>query len=103
MINLITNSIKYNDKKKIEIEVGLSSSETHYKFYVLDNGPGIAAEDQDKIFEIFNVLTTKDRFDRAGNGIGLATVKKIVEKSGGEIQVESQLGQGAKFTFTLER
>lgn len=103
LINLIANAIKYNDKKNIEIEMGISESETHYEFYVQDNGPGIALEYQERIFKIFEVMANKDRFGITGNGIGLATVKKIVENSGGFIKVESEIEKGAKFIFTLEK
>lgn len=103
LINLVANAIKYNDKKNIEIEIGVSSSETHYEFYVQDNGPGIALEYQEKIFRIFEVMANKDRFGITGNGIGLATVKKIVENSGGFVKVESKIEEGAKFIFTLEK
>ncbi|MRH99766.1 GAF domain-containing protein [Kriegella sp. EG-1] len=103
LINLITNAIKYNDKEKVKIEIGLTDSKTHYELYVEDNGPGIAKENQEKVFEIFNVLTSKDKFGVSGNGIGLATVKKIVEKSGGQIKLESEKGNGAKFIFTIEK
>ncbi|WP_246474080.1 sensor histidine kinase [Arenibacter arenosicollis] len=103
LINLVTNAIKYNDKERVEIELGVSDLDTHYLFYVEDNGPGIAAKYQEKIFKIFEKLTATDKFGRPGNGIGLATVKKIVEKSGGSIHVESELGSGAKFIFTLEK
>ena len=103
LINLLTNAIKYNDKEVVEIEFGVSESETHYHFYLSDNGPGIAAENQEKIFKIFERLMATDKFGRPGNGIGLATVKKIVEKLGGDIKVESELGRGAKFVFTLEK
>lgn len=103
LVNLISNAIKYNDKKVADIEIGISESKTHYKFYVQDNGPGIATDDQKKIFEIFEIVATEDRFGRTGNGIGLATVKKLVENSGGSINVESELGKGAKFIFTLEK
>ncbi|MEO9892923.1 ATP-binding protein [Aurantibacter sp.] len=103
LINLVTNAIKYNDKEKVEIEIGLSDTDTHYKFYVEDNGPGIAIENQKKIFEIFNVFAKEDKFGVSGNGIGLATVKKIVEKSGGQINVKSEIGKGAKFIFTIEK
>ena len=103
LINLLTNAIKYNDKEVVEIEFGVSESDTHYHFYLSDNGPGIAAENQEKIFKIFERLLATDKFGRPGNGIGLATVKKIVEKLGGDIKVESELGRGAKFVFTLEK
>lgn len=103
LINLVSNAIKYNDKEQIEIELGVSATDKHYKFYVKDNGPGITPENQEKIFEIFKVFASKDRYGQSGNGIGLATVKKVVEKSGGTIGVESELGNGAKFTFTIEK
>jgi len=102
LINLISNAIKYNDKENVEIEIGVSSSATHYEFYVQDNGPGISLDNQEKIFDIFKVAALKDRFGQRGNGIGLATVKKVVESSGGTIKVESEEGKGAKFIFTLE-
>jgi signal transduction histidine kinase len=103
LINLISNSIKYCDKDEVKIEIGINSLESHYEFYVNDNGPGIAKEYQEKIFKIFEVLTAEDKFGRAGNGIGLATVKKIVEKSGGIIKVESEIGKGSTFMFTIEK
>ncbi len=103
LINLITNGIKYNDKKNVEIEIGVSESATHYEFYVQDNGSGIALENQEKIFEIFEVLGNEDRFGVKGNGIGLATVKKVIENSGGSIKVESEPTKGARFIFTFEK
>ncbi|WP_252734300.1 sensor histidine kinase [Arenibacter algicola] len=103
LINLITNAIKYHDKEIVEIELGISESDTHFLFYVKDNGPGIAKIHQDKIFNIFEKLAAKDKFGVRGNGIGLATVKKIVEKLDGAISVESALGEGAKFIFSLEK
>ncbi len=102
LMNLISNAIKYNDKEIVEIEIGVSSSATHYEFYVQDNGPGISLDNQEKIFDIFKVAALKDRFGQRGNGIGLATVKKVVVSSGGTIKVESEEGKGAKFIFTLE-
>jgi signal transduction histidine kinase len=101
LINLVANAIKYNDKSTIEIEIGISENDTFYELYVQDNGPGIAREQQDRIFNIFETGTRKDRFGRPGNGIGLATVKKIVKKSGGFIKVESELGNGSTFIFKI--
>lgn len=103
LINLITNAIKYHDKETVEIELGVSESDTHFLFYVKDNGPGIETIHQERIFKIFEKLATTDKFGVRGNGIGLATVKKIVEKLGGAIRVESDLGKGAKFIFSLEK
>tara|TARA_R110000868_G_scaffold114726_2_gene307088 strand:+ start:2127 stop:3281 length:1155 start_codon:yes stop_codon:yes gene_type:complete len=103
LINLITNAIKYHDKETVEIELGVSESDTHFLFYVKDNGPGIETIHQERIFKIFEKLAATDKFGVRGNGIGLATVKKIVEKLGGAIRVESELGKGAKFIFSLEK
>ncbi|MDN3491089.1 sensor histidine kinase [Winogradskyella bathintestinalis] len=103
LINLVTNAIKYNDKDKVEIELGVTETDTHFEFYLKDNGPGIAVANHKKIFKIFQKITQQDRFGRVGNGIGLATVKRIVEKSGGEINIESGLGKGAKFVFTIKK
>ena len=103
LINLVTNAVKYNDKETIEIQIGVASTPSHYEFYIQDNGPGIPLEDQKHIFEIFKILQSQDRFGRPGNGIGLATVKKIVTNSGGTITVKSKPGKGAKFLFTIEK
>jgi len=102
-LNLIVNAIKYNDKKKIKIEFGSSQTDTHYQFYIKDNGPGISLKNQKKIFDIFNVSAKKDRYGKSGTGIGLATIKKVVGNFGGVIKIESELKKGAKFSFTLEK
>jgi signal transduction histidine kinase len=101
LINIVANAIKYNDKDNIEVEIGASEQRNFYEFYVRDNGPGIAKEKQEKIFNIFEIGAKKDKFGQTGNGIGLATVKKIVTKSGGSIRVESEIGHGATFIFKL--
>lgn len=101
LINLVSNAIKYSDKEEIEIQIAIDKKENHYEFSVKDNGPGIAKEHQEKIFQIFKILTPTDKFGERGNGIGLATVKKITEKMGGSVFLESDLGEGCKFNFTL--
>ena len=103
MINLLTNAIKYSDKENIEIEIEILELSDKYQFTVTDNGPGILKEHQEIIFEIFEVLSSVDRFGVKGNGIGLATVKKMVEALGGTISVASEMGNGTTFTFTLAR
>jgi len=103
LINLVTNAIKYNDKQVVEIELGISESDTHYLIHIKDNGPGIAPKYQEKIFKIFEKIAATDKFGRRGNGIGLATVKKLIEKLGGSISVESEMGKGSKFVFSLEK
>ena len=103
LLNLVTNAIKYNDKENIEIEIKIIEESDCYKIAVSDNGPGISEEFHNVIFEIFEVVSTVDRYGVKGNGIGLATVKKIVEAFDGTINVESEMGKGSKFMFTLSR
>lgn len=102
-INLLSNAIKYNDKPVTEINIDVSESLDEYIFSVKDNGPGISKEHSEKIFELFKVIATQDKFGQRGNGIGLASVKKIVETLGGRISVESEPGKGTKFNFTLKK
>jgi signal transduction histidine kinase len=103
LINLITNAIKYCDKSHVDVELAVAENDTHYLFSVKDNGPGIAPKHHDKIFNIFEVMALKDKNGQRGNGIGLASVKKIVEKCKGEIKVESDLGKGSNFIFSLAK
>ena len=101
LINLITNAVKYNDKEECILDFSWEETETHLVFSLKDNGPGIPKEKQESIFEIFTTLGQNDSFGYPGNGIGLATVKKLVELQGGEISVSSILGQETTFTFSL--
>ena len=103
LINLVSNSIKYNDKTVTEIDIDITEKDSQYVFSVKDNGPGISKENQDKAFQIFKVLVYEDKFGQRGNGIGLATVKKIIETLGGTIFIQSDIGAGAEFIFTLEK
>jgi signal transduction histidine kinase len=103
LMNLVTNAIKYNDQSLVKIEIGISDLENYYEFYVQDNGWGIAADKLDNIFKLFKTGNKKDKLGRTGSGIGLATVKKIVETFGGSIRVESVEKRGSKFIFTIEK
>lgn len=103
LINLITNAIKYNDKDLPNIVVKISQIDSFYEISVKDNGPGIPDKHLDKIFDIFRVMKAEDRFGNQGNGIGLATVKKLVEELGGNIQVKSELGSYSQFIFTIAK
>jgi signal transduction histidine kinase len=103
LINLVANAVKYNDKKNAEIEIEVMEYESNYEISVQDNGPGIPKEHQEKIFKIFEVLSPQDRFGQSGNGIGLATVKKLFEALDGKIFVESEIGKETKFIFTIKK
>jgi signal transduction histidine kinase len=103
IINLLQNALKYNDKEKAIIHIRFREDPSFYYFEVQDNGPGIAAEHQQKIFELFTTLGIHDRSGAIGTGIGLSTVKKLVEKQGGEMNVRSAPGEGAVFEFTLKK
>ena len=98
--NLIDNAIKYMPPHaEARIEVGCEEEGGQCRFFVRDTGTGIRPEDHDKIFRLFTRLGS----NVPGDGVGLAAVRKIVEKHGGKIWVESQLGKGSTFWFTLPR
>jgi len=103
LLNLIGNANKYGDKDVAEIEMEVTENEAQYAIAVKDNGPGIMKENQAKIFQIFETLSKKDKFGNIGNGIGLATVKKLVETLGGQVHVASEFGNGATFSFTISK
>lgn len=102
-INLISNGIKYNDKPNVIIEIGFAISNDSYNFFVKDNGPGIPERNQEKIFKIFEVLHGHDRDGNRGSGVGLATVKKLVEGLGGSVNLTSTINEGTSFSFSLEK
>ncbi|UII24012.1 GAF domain-containing sensor histidine kinase [Fulvivirga ligni] len=102
-LNLLNNSIRYNDKDPIVIEIRCFEDEEYYKFTLKDNGIGISKDDQAIIFDLFKTVSKKDRFGVKGSGIGLPTVRKIIENAGGYISIQSELGLGTTFTFTLEK
>ena len=97
--NLIGNAIKFRSDRAPEIHVGAHRANGEWEVVVRDNGIGIDPEHVDQIFEVFRRLHGRD--DYAGTGIGLAVCKKVVERHGGRIWVESGLGQGSVFHFTL--
>ncbi len=103
IINLVANGIKYNDKGFIEIEIGVSDRGNEYELYVKDNGPGIPADQHENIFKLFEVTLAKDKYGQTGSGIGLATVKKLVQALGGTVRVNSKIGEGATFIFTVKK
>ena len=103
ILNLVVNSLKYNDKKKIKIDIECFEKDGCYHFKIKDNGMGIPKNKLKHIFGLFATTGELDRNGRKGNGIGLSTVKKLVEKLGGEIKVTSQLGKGTTFQFGIKK
>ncbi len=97
--NLLDNAIKYVDKPEGQIRIGCIRKDSHWQFSVSDNGPGIEEKFHEKIFQIFQTLQSRD--ERESTGIGLTVVKKIVELHGGKVWVESSVGSGTTFFFTL--
>jgi PAS domain S-box-containing protein len=99
MINLIDNAVKFmGDQEEPVVEVGVETTATGPEFFIRDNGAGIKKEYQGKIFVLFERLDTKV----PGTGVGLATVKKIIEAHGGRVWAESEgPGKGTTFRFTL--
>lgn len=100
--NLISNAIKFRKKdERSRIEINYQETDKFFVICVKDNGIGLGMEYKDRIFQIFQRLHTRDKYP--GTGIGLAICKKIVERHGGEIWVESELGYGTTFCFTLQK
>ncbi len=99
--NLIQNAIKHTDKELVEIYIDYKANKTEHRFSVKDNGPGIHEKYHKKIFELFQKLQVDSKVEAIG--VGLALVKKIIERSEGKIYVESSEGNGATFVFTIPK
>jgi signal transduction histidine kinase len=99
--NLLSNAIKYVDKPQGLIRVGSTEDKEWWTFYVSDNGPGIEEKDWQRVFQLFQTLKPRDRAD--STGVGLAVVKKAVELYGGRVWIESKVGEGSTFYFTLPK
>ena len=103
LVNLITNGIKYNSKSEIVIDISIEETSDQYEFSVTDNGNGIPQDYLEKIFDLFTVVGVEDRDGNVGTGIGLATVKKIIQNLCGNIAVSSTEKQGSTFVFTIPK
>lgn len=97
LLNIIGNALKYNHRKEPEIIIQAVKKEGVLKMNIIDNGIGIKPEDQKDIFDLFRTTSNKDKDGFHGTGIGLSTVKGLVEGLGGTIKVSSEVNQGANF------
>ncbi|MBU1086118.1 MAG: GHKL domain-containing protein, partial [Candidatus Omnitrophica bacterium] len=97
--NIMSNAIKFMDKKDPLVEIGYSEAKTHHRFYIKDNGIGIEEKYYDKIFDIFQRLNVKEKYE--GTGAGLAIVKKIIQMHHGKVWVDSTFGEGSTFHFSI--
>jgi two-component system, chemotaxis family, sensor kinase Cph1 len=101
MQNLVSNAIKFHGPDRPVVHVSATEQERGWTFSVRDNGIGLSMEYSERIFQMFQRLHSRDRFP--GSGVGLAIVKKVVERQGGKIWVESEEGKGATFFFTVPK
>ncbi|MHC4425668.1 MAG: sensor histidine kinase [Planctomycetota bacterium] len=97
--NLLSNAIKYMDKPRGQIRIGCVEEDGFWRFSIADNGPGIEEKHFERIFKIFQALSASEEV--SSTGVGLTIAKKIVELHGGKIWVESKVGEGSTFFFTL--
>ncbi|MDO6596824.1 GAF domain-containing sensor histidine kinase [Oceanihabitans sp. 2_MG-2023] len=103
LLNLVDNAFKYNNKPNPLISLDFSNTDKEYVFKVTDNGKGIKPEKQKDIFNLFSTTGIKDIRGKKGTGIGLYTVKTLVEKLGGTIKLDSEPEKGSTFTFTIAK
>ena len=97
--NIIGNAIKYRSQKTPKIHISATKEKNQYLFNIKDNGIGISSKHLERIFTIFQRLHTQEEYE--GTGIGLAIAQKIIHQQGGQIWVESELGKGTTFYFTI--
>jgi len=96
--HIISNAIKHHDKAEGRIQIRCEEVDDFYHFLIKDDGPGIKPDYHDNIFQMFRTLKRRDETE--GSGMGLALVKKIVQRYSGEVNLESSIGQGSTFSFT---
>jgi light-regulated signal transduction histidine kinase (bacteriophytochrome) len=100
-LNLVSNALKYHENKNVQIEIGNTEETGRWVFYVKDNGIGIDFQHFEKIFAMFQRLHISGRYK--GTGIGLAICKKVVHAHHGDIWVESEVGKGSTFYFSIPK
>jgi CheY-like chemotaxis protein/anti-sigma regulatory factor (Ser/Thr protein kinase) len=104
MINLLSNAAKFTEEGSISVNVGLFKDEFHktkVKISVTDTGPGISKKDQEKLFQPFSQVDASPTRKTGGTGLGLSICQQLINMHGGKIWVESEVGQGSTFHFTL--
>jgi signal transduction histidine kinase len=99
LLNLVGNAIKFTDAG--EIAIAATAADGRFTVAVRDTGPGIAASDQQRIFEEFQQVDSTNSRRKGGTGLGLAISKRIVEMHGGTLTVESALEQGSTFCMSV--
>lgn len=98
LLNLIGNAVKHHDKEKGLISINVSGRPGFFEFRITDDGPGIEEQYHQKVFEMFKTLQSQDQVE--GSGMGLAIVRKLVRRYGGDLSIDSARGRGATFLFT---
>jgi light-regulated signal transduction histidine kinase (bacteriophytochrome) len=100
LINLISNAVKFSEaREEVVVELGAREGETLHEYWIGDRGVGFDMRYVDKLFGVFQRLHSDEEF--RGTGVGLAIVRRVVRRHGGEVHAQSVLGEGATFTFTL--
>jgi light-regulated signal transduction histidine kinase (bacteriophytochrome) len=97
--NLVGNAMKFSGERAPQVELGAERGNGEWRLYVRDHGIGIAQEHRQNVFVIFRRLHSREEYP--GSGIGLAVCKRIVERHGGRIWVDTTVGGGCTFWFTL--
>jgi two-component system, sensor histidine kinase and response regulator len=105
ILNLVDNAVKFTDQGEIVVSIELiakAPNRARLRFEVTDTGRGIALADQERIFKAFEQASTATTAPSGGTGLGLAISSELVEMMGGELELESELGRGSRFWFTIE-
>ncbi|MDH3796753.1 MAG: ATP-binding protein, partial [Flavobacteriaceae bacterium] len=97
--NIVSNAVNYIEVEEGLVRISSSESPSHWHFSIEDNGIGIPAQYHDKIFKVFQSLDNQ----KHSSGLGLSIVKKIVDLYEGEIQLESEVGKGTAFNFSIKK